>query len=437
MSTYAPAIEYARIGSALWLVAAVALLGCSSAEEPEPEAIRHRVLVIGIDGASFRIAEPMMKQGMLPNLASLANEGVSGPLASVKPLLSPRIWNSIATGKHARKHGITGFARKDDEGNPHLLLSHDRKAHALWNIVSDAGHSVVVVNWWNTYPPERIDGVMVSDHLMAKEVEGREEMSGASLDSYGPVIYPEEWVDRLSNTVAKGPPVDFVDPFAGNPPLPRWIKPPNRLSRHFREDGALARIALEVEAAEDPDVMMVLLFGIDRISHWLWGNMEPADLYPEGLQPSDIERKAGRGALEAYYRYTDELIGALLDRYDSNDLAIVISDHGFEAGTEMGFLTGIHDGPKALHGVFLARGAGIPAGQKVAGLSIYDVTPTVLAWLGLPPARDMDGRPGQFLKDVLPPIKTYDTTAVERIGTAPSGADDVLIQQLRELGYIK
>jgi predicted AlkP superfamily phosphohydrolase/phosphomutase len=416
----------------IWLALSIAALACTPVEEP-----RRRVLVIGIDGASFRVADPLMKSGLMPNLAKIASEGVSGPLTSARPLLSPRIWNSIATGKRARKHGITGFARKDRDGNPHLMLSHDRKAHALWNIASDAGHSVVVVNWWNTYPPEKINGVMISDHLMAKEVEGREAMSGATSSSFGPVIYPEKWVSRLSNTVSMGPPIDFVDPFAGDPPLPRWVKPRGRLSRHFREDGALTRIALEIEAEEDPDVMMVLLFGIDRVSHWLWGNLEPPELYIEPLRPTDVERKAGREALHSYYRYSDALIGALLERYEPGDLVVVVSDHGFESGSGMGFLTGVHAGPAALEGVFFARGRGIPAKQKVEGLKIYDVAPTILAWLGLPHARDMDGVPGAFLKTTIDSIETHDTTAVERIGTAPSGADDVLIQQLRELGYIE
>ena len=85
--------------------------------------------------------------------------------------------NSIATGKKPSKHGIVAFAWKDEEGTPHLYLSSDRKTHALWNIASEAGLTVGVVNWWNTYPPERVRGVIVSDHSLALEIE-RDRKSG-------------------------------------------------------------------------------------------------------------------------------------------------------------------------------------------------------------------------------------------------------------------
>jgi len=61
--------------------------------------------------------------------------------------------------------------------------------------------------------------------------------------------------------------------------------------------------------------------------------MEPAKRYPPELRPTPAGRKAGRAALEAYYEYTDALIGLLLERYAEGDLVLVLSDHGFEAAT--------------------------------------------------------------------------------------------------------
>ena len=105
----------------------------------------------------------------------------------------PRIWNTIATGKVPEKHGITSFARKNQDES-HLFLSTDRKVHALWNIASEAGMTVGVVNWWNTYPPARIDGVMVSDHILATEIEGRRKMMGAESVPTGALVFPESSV---------------------------------------------------------------------------------------------------------------------------------------------------------------------------------------------------------------------------------------------------
>lgn len=144
----------------------------------------------------------------------------------------------------------------------------------------------------------------------------------------------------------------------------------------------------------------------------------------------------GRRALHSYYRYSDALIGLLLERYSPEDAVIVVSDHGFEAGVLLGSLTGVHNSKKALDGVVYARGPGVEPGSRAVGVSVLDVAPSVLAWLGLPRALDMDGSIPNFLHDAPRlAIATYDTTPIERAGDAPSGVEDEIIEQLRALGY--
>ena len=187
---------------------------------------------------------------------------------------------------------------------------------------------------------------------------------------------------------------------------------------------------------------MVFLPGIDRVSHWLWGNLEPEDLYPPRLRPSAEEREAGVRALHDYYAYTDELIGVLLERFGADDLRIVVSDHGFEGGVFFETLTGQHESENAAEGVFYARGPSILPDSDARGtdgpLSVDDVTPTILAWLGLPIGADMDGRPiaGQEIGEVRS-IPTHDTTLIERVLVDESGAESEVKDRLRKLGYIE
>ncbi|MDB4433187.1 alkaline phosphatase family protein [bacterium] len=425
--------EYRRVVLVALLVVGAGWLWCS-----EDGGSRRRVLLIGIDGATLRVTRPMMEEGGLPNLSDIARDGVAGPLRSFLPLLSPQIWNSIATGKTPAKHGIVQFVRKDDDGALRLFRSDDRKVHALWNIVSDAGRIADVVNWWNTYPPERIRGVMVSDHLFVTEIEGRRRIGGAVSAPTGPVVFPESWLPKLSALAEEGDiPVPFENPFFGNEQLPAWVLG-NHLTRWFLQDGAVVRFALEVEASNHPDLLMVLLTGIDRVSHALWGNLEPADLYPEMLRPSPSERAAGVAALRRYYEYTDALIGALLERYGPDDLVMVVSDHGFEAGIQLDNLTGVHVSEKALDGVIFARGSGIPRGGSSGDASVYDIAPTILAWMGLPVGMDMDGKVAAFIgMSTVERVATHDTGPIERISTEPSGVNDALIEQLRALGYVE
>jgi len=406
------------------------------ARAPEREAGRGRVVLIGIDGATLRVIEPMLARGALPQLGSLAAGGVSGPLRSLEEITSPRIWNSVATGKLPEKHGIDGFARVGPDGRARLLLSSDRRAHALWNIASDAGKTVAVVNFWNTYPPEIVRGAMVSDHILAREIEGRRALSGAADAPSAALLHPAHLRELVSEAAAAPPIARRSDPFRDNDALPGYMDR-EQLSRRFEEDDALARMALALEAELQPDLLMLLLPGIDRVSHFLWGSLEPQDRYPEVLRQSRAEQIAGREALYDYYAYTDELLAAVLRRYGDDDLVIVLSDHGFEAGGGLGILTGVHEGEGARDGVVFLRGPGIPRRTRSGDLSVLDIAPTVLAWWGLPVGEDMDGRPAPFLAGPPPrTIASHDTTPVERVTSEASGLEDTIVEQLRSLGYI-
>lgn len=423
------------------LSSAMALHGCS--QEPtdrQAEPAARRVLLIGIDGAAPRVADSLLEAGRMPNLARIASRGVHGTIRSAIPIDSPRIWNTVATGKVPDKHGINHFAHQDGQGRTSLFLSSDRRVHALWNIVSDAGMKAGVVNFWNTYPPELINGVMVSDHLLARNIEGRRKITHADEVPTGPVIHPESWHDRLLALLERAePPTTHSNPLTDEPNLPGFLVLVGQdFPRRFDEDGALVQITREIDRELEPELMMVLLPGIDRISHFLWLGLEDPMVYEEILRMSEEERRGAANALKRYYEYTDALIGVLMEGYADDDLVIVMSDHGFEAGRGMGLLSGVHEGDSAIDGVFYASGAGIEPGSPVGELSVADVTPTILAWLGIPLGEDMDGRPGSFIPpSTADSIPTHDTAPVARMELRPSGAEEEIVEQLKSLGYLE
>ena len=127
--------------------------------------IAKRVLLIGWDSADWRVINPLMDSGKMPNLERLVEEGVVGNLASLHPDLSPMLWTSIATRKRPFKHGIYGFSEPFPQtGAVRPITNISRKTKAIWNIVSQVGLKSIVVGWWPSHPAEPINGVMVSDH---------------------------------------------------------------------------------------------------------------------------------------------------------------------------------------------------------------------------------------------------------------------------------
>ena len=443
----------------LLLIVAIALTivlggGCEADPLPSQPSRSGRVLMIGIDGASYRIIGPMMRAGRLPNLSRIAEEGVYGPiLSSDLPLLSPRIWTTVATGKGALQHGIHGWVRKtSDESLARLNYSFDRNVHALWNILSDRGKTVGIINWLTTYPPEVVSGVIVSSHTFPGEVDGKiflgkmfAGVNGRELEpvkrgnARSSVIYPPEWTERvLDERHANAILTDVADPFRADESVAGFPFGIESMSGWYNTDQRFISIAREIQQTENPDLMMVLLQGIDRTCHALWAGVEDPMAYPSETRWSAEQIAAARKAVEGYYQFTDALIGVLLEDVGPDDLVIVMSDHGFEApkvGSPVG--TGSHHSEASRNGVFFARGREIRAGANTRGLSIHDVTPTVLAWMGIPVGEDMDGKPAAFLEtEPVPAIPTHDTTEILRL-EGESGTDEAMLKELKSLGYIE
>ena len=104
------------------------------------ERLAKRVLLLGWDGADWKIIQPLLESGQMPHLERLINEGVMGNLATLKPILSPMLWTSVATGKRADKHGIHGFIEPRPDGSGvRPVASTSLRAEPLWNILGRAG----------------------------------------------------------------------------------------------------------------------------------------------------------------------------------------------------------------------------------------------------------------------------------------------------------
>ena len=130
---------------------------------PVPEDVK--VLLVGLDGADWRIADPLMAAGRMPNLKRLVDGGVRSNLLSITPMLSPVIWTSIATGVEPARHGILDFLAPSANGSNEPVTSSARRAPTVWEMLSDAGAPVGVTGWWATWPADPVNGYMVTDRV--------------------------------------------------------------------------------------------------------------------------------------------------------------------------------------------------------------------------------------------------------------------------------
>src|SRR5437763_16803376 len=108
-------------------------------------------MLIGWDAADWGFIEPMLDNGILPNLKKLISTGVMGKIATLSPILSPMLGNSIATGKLGHKHDILSFVEPDGKGFCRAVSSTSRNATALWTILSQNDLRSGVIDWFASH----------------------------------------------------------------------------------------------------------------------------------------------------------------------------------------------------------------------------------------------------------------------------------------------
>jgi predicted AlkP superfamily phosphohydrolase/phosphomutase len=441
---------------ALSLVAGI-FFGCS----PRPPA----VLVMAIDGFEWDVLGPLVAAGEMPEFARLIEEGQVGRLSTTRPTFSPIIWTSIATSKPRSEHGIRGFVRRKPKegGTRRLYNSLDRRTKAFWNVLSDYERSSAIVGWWMTYPVEPIDGVMVAQVNtldQAKRRSGRAIIKGSlRLDVEGQ-IHPrdrtEEILDLHEHVVADLP--RRLREIFGEVPRPTselterlWLN----TQWAFRSDAAYLEIA-EKLAAEGYDLVACYFGGADVAGHRFWRYMDP-DAFEH--PPSLDEIEAFGEVIPDYYRFLDRALGRLRSAMPRDANILVVTDHGMEAVNRAAEFdaedlpddvnSGHHHGAKA--GVIVAAGPAFPgrdatvvatgAEELPVLASIYDITPTILALLGVPTGEDMQGR---IMSSAAVPdpgtVPTHDTETwlSERSAMREEAVEDdpERLEQLKALGYI-
>ncbi|MGZ4809981.1 MAG: alkaline phosphatase family protein [Thermoanaerobaculia bacterium] len=430
-----------------------------------PIFAKQPVVIIGVDGATWAIARDLMKDGKMPVLASLVAKGASGDLGTLSPTLSPAIWTTIATGFAPEQHGIQTFVITLPDGERTLPRSTDWRRPAMWSIASDAGLRVGVVNWWATYPAEVVNGFIVSDHANFHRRFGYKNVLGLTDKSLGMVGTNETQPPRLLNRI-----VDVLGANLEIPPRARTLildpMPPavrSELERQpklvrdqrlsvlkfviLQDHAAQTATRVALETMRPPDLLAVYFSGVDAAEHQFWAFFQP-NKYPKPPPASQVAALAH--VVPNYYRYMDSVIGDVLARAPKNAVIMIISDHGHEAnpkydpdalGSDYGrWTSGEHNG--APPGIVVISGPGVRPG-RIAGATVFDVAPTVLALLGLPATTGMKGK---VLETAFQPAmrKAFPKTRVARAARKPtfakprrSPADDELMEKLRALGYLQ
>jgi hypothetical protein len=441
--------------------------GLQSAERPPARPkVRPPVVVIGIDGATWYVLRQLVRDGQAPSFARLMEKGAWGDLQTMAPTKSPAIWTTIATGYSPERHGIGDFTvAVPGTGDGTLVGSNQRREAALWNLATDANITVGVVNWWATFPAETVGGFLVSDRANLRRRFAYQSALGLNDPALKKIgageTYPADLLPKILGLVGANtdlPPLAktmLVDPMP--PAMQEEVANHQTLVRDKRlsvlkfvllqDHAASTATRVAIDSVGLPKLLMVYFSGLDAAEHQFWAYYEP---HRYTVPPPSEDSKALGHVVPSYYRYVDALVGDLLKRVPSDSIVILVSDHGQDANYDWDPTAPIGEYGKwtmgshgnAPPGILLISGPGVQAGY-LRRVTVYDVTPTILALIGIGPSKDM---PGRVVTEAFTPEGRAQlaTNRVDRKFTSrPAGkptkadVDPELLEKLRSLGYIQ
>lgn len=420
-------------------------LTASHAIEPIPPDVK--VLVVGLDGADWKIADPLMAAGRMPNLLRLVKTGVRSNLLSITPMLSPVIWTSIATGVEPSRHGILDFLARSAGGESEPVTSDSRRVPILWEILSDAGVRVGVTGWWATWPADPVNGYLVTDRVAYQ-------LFGYSSDprSAAGKTWPETAYDTVRPLIV---PTDAIPWSEVETYLEGTRRRPGEFDadererlEEFRTLLAAGRTYLDVALAmrrrEAVRFEAVYFEGTDTVGHLFMSYRPPR------IPSVDAKGYASfRSMVDRYYEKADQMLGRLLEGREGWTV-IVLSDHGFASDATRPLTTDSRIGHGAAadwhrrFGLFVMSGPGVKQGIRLEETGVYDIAPTILALFHQPVPQSWPGRvlgqafaPERFASQ---PVRFLAQDPVRRRSGEPLPDDEREAQELRgklqSLGYV-
>jgi len=405
---------------------------------------KSKTLLIGWDAADWEIIWPLIAKGEMPALKKVISKGVYGNMATMNPPYSPMLWSSVATGKTPDKHGVLGFLEiKPDLKGISPVTVNSRKTKAIWNILHNKGFKSNIVGWWPSFPAEPINGVVVTDRFQTtnQDPEKRTPLVKGS-------IHPDELTQEMKDLRMFSYEITEAHILPFIPDASKIDQDKDKRLASFAklmaENISIHCAATNLMRTTEWDFMAIYYNLIDHFCHAFMKFHPPKlDIVPEEMY--NIYKHCIVGA----YKFQDMMLQRKLELIDDDTTVIIMSDHGFESGTKrITKMPKISAAPALDHrqfGMFVAAGPNIKTNEKVFGLSLLDIAPTVLHMFDLPIGEDMDGRPAlDIFKEPQTPkfIDSWENIEGDFGERPKSEINDALddqeaMKQLIELGYIE
>lgn len=236
----------------------------------------------------------------LPTLDRLIRGSTAyGPLRSITPPITIPAWMCMMTSRTPGDMGIYGFRNRADYSydNLSIVSSQSVKEKTIYDYLGDACRSNVIVGVPPSFPIKPIQGSLISCFMTPNTDE---------------FTYPAELREEV---LAVANDYDFdVKGFREN-------KPDQILEQLYRMTAARFQVLEHLAVSKPWDFFGFVEIGIDRINHAFWHYMDEDHVLYPGPNPYE-------SAILNYYKYVDEKLAVLIDKFDDDTHLLVVSDHG-------------------------------------------------------------------------------------------------------------
>lgn len=370
-----------------------ALLKVKRAElRREARGVAGRVAVFAIEGADWELLSELADDDRIPNIKALTRGGTTGSMQTIQPTVPPMLWATVATGLSPDRHGVIDFLDRARNNAP--VDAFTRRAPAVWDISEAFARHSMVVNWWTAWPPS-------TDEIVAYDTPMQTVRNAITPASLAPRV---QQLEVPVETVGYDQVRRFLNISQAEYDAGIQAGPSNPISvmrTVLAKTWSDHRVAMNLYREQSPLLFMMDFEGTDAVNH-LFSPYHP----PMREDVSEESYRKYWPAVANYYSEVDRLIGEWMSILPDDTTVMIVSSHGFRWGKNRprsmpngGAALSDHRSP----GIFLAYGNHVAANRGTHSISIYDVTPTILAILGLPQSAEMPGHVATWaFRDITP-----------------------------------
>jgi predicted AlkP superfamily phosphohydrolase/phosphomutase len=275
-----------------------------------------RVVLFGLDGATYTVLDDLVKRGVMPYLGEFMAESARGLLQSTVPPLTPPAWTTLVTGRSPGVHGIFNFLQYESATSPYLRIVTSRSiaCETIWSIIGRYGMRAGSLNFVAHSPALKINGYMIPGWVPWRWMKQHSHPIGLvdKLKEAIPGFDVHEMAMNFKEEEKAVAGLEIAD-------YESWI------DLHIRRERQWFNV-LRHQLIHDPCELTAIVFdGVDKLQHLVWQFLDPS------LEPADPSAAFLRVRNQCwdYFRQLDDFLKETVWLAGPDAHVLIASDHGF------------------------------------------------------------------------------------------------------------